>query len=285
MPKETLAEVAARKYSLSIANVVINFSVQYKLDLEILVEMLNARYGKEIFPAAVSSCRNTNTKNSMFESGQVIIAGAKSHELALLAVYRLVERFRKDFNIGFMPFNFATKNIVCSTHLGYPLDLDLLAATKPLESNFEEELFKGLNYTMRYTDAAGVRRKVCSVAFEGGTVLITGIKNTSSMDNINQELKFFKAFELAKDYRVIPEEARDVYYGTKEWRQWGLVINKEDNARLANKITEKRKRKRTIVKQNRSLKMEAKKRQKKLEDDTFNSIKQYKKEMQAAGMR
>lgn len=288
--------LAKKKYAIRPQNIVSNFTVDYGVDLEILTDLINGRYDKDTFPACVSSCRETGTKNSIFASGQVISAGAKGYYEALYAAYLLIDRMRRDFGIGFQLYNYGIKNIVTSTHLGFPIDLELFKAVKEVnvlsndkELGFEKELFAGLRYLLPYTNEDGTQALIRTIVFERGTVVVTGLKNLQPLAPIERALRMFKAFELGRDFRRVPEAARDDYYNTSDWRRWGLVSDPDRQAKVTQTLKTKaklqKKRQKRIREQDEMyLKIHNKKKQKQEEDDIFKEVKQYKKMLQTQGI-
>lgn len=279
--KFTQQELTARAYPLTVFNVVSNFTVGDFVDIEIQVELFNARLDKKVFPACVSSCMNSGTKNSFFKSGQIIIAGAKSYYHALLAAQMCAMKLRRDFGFPYRIYNFQIKNIVCSSNLGFAIDLDLFYQMKKANAYFDQENFGGLNYVLKKDDW-----KVTITAFDQGAIVVTGIKNIQHMKQIEDELKIFRAFEYKKDFRTVPIPIRDAYYGTTEWRKWGL-----DNSEAAIKRTlfnkqMKKKRKRQLLKIDKTtLKVYCKMKQKKAENEMFMQVKTFKQSLAEAGVR
>lgn len=274
----TPQELAARKYPLKVQNVVCNFSVDFPVHIELLADLLSGRYDPEVFPAMVSCCKNSGTKNSFFESGQIIIAGAKSFWDAVLAGQMCVQKLRVDFGIPFKMWDFAVKNIVCSAMLGYAVDLDLMHQVKKAETSFDAEDFPGLNYVMHSKEQFGVedgalgihyrmRIKEWSVTitvFAMGGIVVTGIRDPGQIPLIAEHMKLFKAFKQKKDFRRVPEHLRDSYYETKEWRSWGLL----EQVELVTK-SEKKKRKRELKKQDQRLLQQSERKRQKMAEKAF----------------
>lgn len=279
----TSQELAARKYPLKVQNVVCNFSVDFPIHIELLADLLSGRYDSAVFPATVSCCKNSGTKNSFFESGQIIIAGAKSFWDAVIAGQMCVQKLRVDFGIPFKMWDFAVKNIVCSARLGYAVDLDLMHQVKKAETSFDAEDFPGLNYVMHYKEQFSSELElyyhikewsVTITAFAMGGIVVTGIRNPEQIPLIAEHMKLFKAFKQKKDFRRIPEHLRDSYYETKQWREWGLL----EQVELVSK-SEKKKRKRELEKQDqRLLQKSERKRQKMAEQAFLAELKQRQRE-------
>jgi transcription initiation factor TFIID TATA-box-binding protein len=277
--KFTTQQLQERKYALTVQNVVCNFTVDEKIDLNLLVELLGGRYDPVVFPACVSSCKNSGTKNSFFQSGQVIIAGAKDYQHALRAAQIAVNKLRRDLGRPFRIYDFAVKNIVCSAHLGYAIDLDLFHQVRKADTSFDEEDFVGLTYVVKHKNEWQVTVSV----FAQGAVVITGVRSPEQIPIIEDYLKIFRAFEQGKDYRKVSEQSRDQHYQTKEWRHWGLKDASELN--LFNKEMKKKRKKQLKKKDKDILKIHIKKLAKKAEDEVFAEVKAHKRELMMAGLK
>lgn len=260
-------------YALTIQNVVCNCTTDASLNIVYIVEALHGRFDSQVFPACVSSCRQNNIKISIFSSGQVIIAGAKGYYQALEAAYLVIDRIRQDFGMHLKLYNFAVKNIVCSTGLGFNINLPLLNAVKGSVCSYEPESFAGLAYEITETDSKGVLWKVSAVVFSSGSVVVTGIKDPVQIRIITERLKIFKAFEKNNDFRSLTSEQKDEKYGII-WRKWGLIAPVIDPDLLQHK----KQRKLQIKKQARQyLKLHIKDKQKKSENKIFKKIQEHRK--------
>lgn len=153
---------------LIVQNVVSSLSIGVSIDCTLLVEALHARLDKSIFPAVVSICKEAGTTNSCFESGQVVVSGAKTELHALLSAHLLIGRIshdlmRYDLHIQ----NFAIQNIVSSCYLGYKLNLDAFASDN-IQCYWEPDSFAGAHWK--------VKKGVSFVLFTSGKIVSTGQK-------------------------------------------------------------------------------------------------------------
>jgi TATA-box binding protein (TBP) (component of TFIID and TFIIIB) len=158
-----------------------------------LVEALHARLDKSIFPAVVSICKEAGTTNSCFESGQVVVSGAKTELHALLSAHLLIGRIshdlmRNDLHIQ----NFAIQNIVSSCYLGFQLNLDAFASDN-IQCYWEPDSFAGAHWK--------VKKGVSFVLFTSGKIVSTGQKTLKQVAEAEKLLMELKKYELGKEYK------------------------------------------------------------------------------------
>lgn len=85
---------------LTVQNVVCQAYIGMKnLNMAVIAQVLNGRFGYKVFPACSSRCRNTSTVNILFGTGAVIIVGARDMAAAALSATLLVNRLRRDLNL------------------------------------------------------------------------------------------------------------------------------------------------------------------------------------------
>jgi TATA-box binding protein (TBP) (component of TFIID and TFIIIB) len=85
---------------LKVQNVVCQAYLGIKdLNMAVIAQALNGRFGYKTFPACSSRCRNTGTVNIIFATGAVIIVGSRDMASAVLSGTLLVDRLRRDLNL------------------------------------------------------------------------------------------------------------------------------------------------------------------------------------------
>ncbi len=177
---------------LEVRNVVCNASVEAKIPVHWLTIAIDGRLGDTIFPACVSLCRNPKTTNSVFASGQIVIAGAKSAEDALLSAVMLVGRMRTVMDRTDLFLNhFFVQNIVCSGHTGYELDIDLFFTEQKVYCTYDPELFTGLTYRTPETDT---EPGMGFVLFKSGAVLAAGLKTVEQRELATTKLEILSRY-------------------------------------------------------------------------------------------
>lgn len=120
------------------------------------------------FPSCVSRCRETRTTNSIFNSSQVVVGGAKSPAAALASAYLCAERIRFDLGYNTGVYNFRVQNVVSSFGLGYRLNLKYFYFEHYAECNWDPEEFRGIAWELP--------NKIVIVLFDTGNAVVTGKK-------------------------------------------------------------------------------------------------------------
>jgi TATA-box binding protein (TBP) (component of TFIID and TFIIIB) len=115
--------------------------------------------------------------NSLFESGQIITSGGVSLSANRMQAYQFVRRLSQDLQLPLRIYNLCTNNLVCSTDLGFELNLQWMAQESDLrgwEVYYNDEEFKGAS--MATADPT-----IVFVFFESGKVIATGMKSMTSV--------------------------------------------------------------------------------------------------------
>ncbi len=133
---------------VTIENVVASASVNQKIDLvSITKKFPDVQYEPKRFPGLVFRLKSPRTSILVFSTGNMVCAGAKSEEQAILAVNNLVDILRKGgIKIKNEPV-VTIQNIVASANLGGRVHLEQAARTMP-RSMYEPEQFPGLIHRM-----------------------------------------------------------------------------------------------------------------------------------------
>jgi len=154
---------------ISIVNVVASATIDQKLDLvDITKKFPDVEYHPEQFPGAVFRLKNPKTATLLFSSGKMVCTGAKSQELAEIAVAKVVEMLKKG-KIKIKNEAVVTiQNIVSSINLGGRVNLEQAARTLP-RSMYEPEQFPGLIHRM-------LDPKTVILIFSSGKLVCVGAK-------------------------------------------------------------------------------------------------------------
>jgi len=154
---------------ISIVNVVASATIDQKLDLvDITKKFPDVEYHPEQFPGAVFRLKNPKTATLLFSSGKMVCTGAKSQELAEIAVAKVVDMLRKG-KIKIKNDAVVTiQNIVSSINLGGRVNLEQAARTLP-RSMYEPEQFPGLIHRM-------LDPKTVILIFASGKLVCVGAK-------------------------------------------------------------------------------------------------------------
>jgi|SRR5208337_4996565 len=177
-----------KKYeSLKIENIVASGVIANSIDLdELSHKVKNCELNKKRFPGAVYRIADPKMASLIFESGKIVLTGARSEKglkdgLAVI-VASLIEA-------GFEPFKdpkVAITNLVCSFNLGKTINLNKIAITLNVENvEYEPEQFPGLVYRVKDP-------KIVVLLFTSGKIILTGGKNIEDVkrgiDIVEQKL-------------------------------------------------------------------------------------------------
>ena len=157
-------------------NVVATMNVSCRLDLkDIVTRSRNSEYNPKRFAAVVMRIREPKSTALIFQTGKIVITGARSEDNAWIAARKYARILQKlDFPAQFRDFKI--QNIVGSCDLGFPIRLEGLANQHSQFSSYEPELFPGLIYRMN-------QPKIVILAFVSGKIVLTGAKSNKQIIN------------------------------------------------------------------------------------------------------
>ena len=165
----------------NLQNFVAMFSCGLQLDLKhIALHAANAEYNPKRFAAVIMRIREPKTTALMFQSGKVVVTGASSEEASKEASKKFAKILKK---LGFKArfIDYRIQNIVGSTGVNFPIQLEKMAADHSMFCSYEPELFPGLIFRM-------AKPKVVLLIFVSGKIVFTGARSRDqvykSFDNI-----------------------------------------------------------------------------------------------------
>ena len=159
---------------VSVVNVVSSASIDQKIDLvEITKKFPETEYNPEQFPGLVFRLTKPKTATLIFRTGKMVCTGAKSEELAILAVNTVVQKLRKTKIKIKKDAIISVQNIVSSINLGGKIHLEKAARTLP-RSMYEPEQFPGLIHRM-------LDPKTVILIFASGKLVCTGAKKETEV--------------------------------------------------------------------------------------------------------
>lgn len=151
------------------------------------------------FPSCVSRCRETRTTNSIFNSSQVVVGGAKSPASALASAYLCAERIRFDLGYNTGVYNFRVQNVVSSFGLGYRLNLKYFYFEHYSECNWDPEEFRGIAWELP--------SKIVIVLFDTGNAVVTGKKTFEDLKGAYEmAVGVLSRYRLGAEKMQIPAE-------------------------------------------------------------------------------
>jgi len=165
---------------ISIENVVASATIEQRLDLkEITKKFPDVEWNPEQFPGAVFRLKNPKTATLLFRTGKMVCTGAKSEELARMAVKKVVQLLRKGKIKIKKEATVTIQNIVASINLGGRVHLEEAARSLP-RSMYEPEQFPGLIHRM-------LDPKTVILIFSSGKLVCTGGKTEKDVyRSVNQ---------------------------------------------------------------------------------------------------
>ena len=170
------------EFHVKIENVVAFASLGKDIPLTTLVDSIeNAEYEPEQFPGLVYRTTDPRAAALIFSSGKIVCTGAKSIEMAHIAMKKVVDKIRE---VGIdMPttFDIKVENIVASSKIEAQLNLEEIAFSLE-NAEYEPEQFPGLVY--RITEP-----RVAFLLFSSGKIICTGAHN---IDDIHLALTKLK---------------------------------------------------------------------------------------------
>ncbi len=177
-----------KKPVIKIENVVASTSLGEELDLpKIALSLEDAEYEPEQFPGLIYRIKEPKTATLLFRSGKVVCTGGKSLDEVKRAIAHLKQKVEEaGFPIEKEP-EIHVQNIVASSDLGSPINLNAIAMSFGLENvEYEPEQFPGLVYRM-------YDPKVVLLLFGSGKLVCTGAKKPEdvykAVEKLSEELR------------------------------------------------------------------------------------------------
>jgi transcription initiation factor TFIID TATA-box-binding protein len=147
---DELSTPALPFYDLTIQNVVSTFWVGDRVGLRNIQLATQGRLDTTVFPSCVSRALEPLTTNSIFDSGRVLITGAKSEQIALYAGLRFVDKLNRELHTHYQVLNFMVQNMVSSFCLGFKLNIDFFyyeqKCTRFGTAHYDPSKFRGCSY-------------------------------------------------------------------------------------------------------------------------------------------
>jgi len=172
------------EFHVKVENVVVFATLGKAIPMDkISKELVGAEYTPEAFPGVIYRIPDPKTAALIFSSGKIVCTGARSPELAKIAVEKVVKDM-KQLQID-LPAEFHTgvENIVASTQIDAKDKLNLEHIAYNLENaEYEPEQFPGLVY--RISDP-----RVAFLLFGTGKIICTGARR---IEEIHAALQKFK---------------------------------------------------------------------------------------------
>lgn len=173
---------------IKIENVVASTSLGEELDLQsIALALEGAEYEPEQFPGLIYRLKEPKTATLLFRSGKVVCTGAKSLDDVKVAISKVAKQVENaGIKITIEPV-IEVQNIVASSDLEQPINLNAIAISLGLEKvEYEPEQFPGLVYRIDVP-------KVVVLLFGSGKLVCTGARKPQDVEaavaKITEELR------------------------------------------------------------------------------------------------
>ncbi|KRX10821.1 hypothetical protein PPERSA_00991 [Pseudocohnilembus persalinus] len=169
-------------------NIVATVNLCCKLDLQqIAISARNTEYNPKRFAAVIMRLRDPKTTALIFSSGKMVCTGAKTEQESNRGARKYAKIIKKlGFNVKFTEFKI--QNIVGSTDVGFPINLDNLEHDHKKFVSYEPEIFPGLIYREHQT-------QIVLLIFVSGKIVLTGAKTREKIVDA-----FKKIYAVLKQY-------------------------------------------------------------------------------------
>ena len=154
--------------------------------------ILLIEYNPRRFQAVIMRIREPKTTALVFQSGKMIVTGAKTEKDSQTAAKKYVKIIQLvGLPVAFRDFKI--QNMTATCDVGFPIRLEGLIYSYPSYATYEPELFPGLIYRIP-------EPKIVVLVFVSGKLVLTGAKTedalTSSLEVIFPILEEFKKKSL-----------------------------------------------------------------------------------------
>ncbi|SJK86324.1 transcription initiation factor TFIID TATA-box-binding protein [Babesia microti strain RI] len=181
--------------SPTVQNIVASVYIGIDIDLrQVAISTRNAEYNPKKVNALIFRLLKPKCTSLMFQTGRIMITGAKTIEDAKIGAKRIVKlllKVLKSENIRFK--NFKIENIIATADCCLPVRLESLARDYREFCSYEPELFAGLVYRCPPTR----NTKAVLLVFVSGKIIITGCKSMREVHRV-----FTYMYPILRQYQV-----------------------------------------------------------------------------------
>lgn len=191
-PSQPAVDSGFPLHTITIQNVVATVNLSCRIDQRLLTQKArNAEYNPKRFAAVIMRIRDPKSTALIFESGKMVVLGAKSEALAKIAArkYAKIIKMCEHGAVGFKDFK--VNNMVGVAACDFPIRLEGLVLGHARFSSYEPELFPGLIYRM-------VKPKLVMLIFVSGKVVMTGARSVQDLHSA-----FNKIYPVLQEFRKV----------------------------------------------------------------------------------
>eukprot|EP00730_Choanoeca_flexa_P017117 TRINITY_DN8200_c0_g1_i4.p2 TRINITY_DN8200_c0_g1~~TRINITY_DN8200_c0_g1_i4.p2 ORF type:complete len:205 (+),score=39.00 TRINITY_DN8200_c0_g1_i4:108-722(+) len=192
LPASTDTATKTSGITPTIENIVATGHFEGKIDLErVSKKALNTQYNPKRFAACIIRLKGQNKATALlFNSGKMVIMGAKSEQIAKNACDRFSDMIIKRCGIKTRLIEFKIHNVVGCVDVQFKIDLSKLYLEQNLFCKYDAEVFPGLTYRMHTPE-------VVLLIFHSGKIVLTKSKTREDV------LKAFeKMYPVLQQFRV-----------------------------------------------------------------------------------
>lgn len=219
-------EIVHAPIPLNIYNVVCTGAAHRRVNIVHVAMSLHAKLDFSRFPACIAPCRYPKVTHMLFESGQLLITGAKNINDAMLSAYLFFERINRDLKIHLQLYSFTVQNMVCGASMGFPLNMDLFFDDNKTRSTWNPEEFGGLCWRTCTVNRSGnpivtgynkkgeaiEKNAIAFVISSSGKFVATGIKTHEQINMAAERATIFHKYRLGQEYRQMDESRKRKRY-------------------------------------------------------------------------
>lgn len=167
---------AARPYYIRVQNVVSTCTVNKRINPCLAAEACHGRFDDHIFPAATIPMKWPLATVCAFNSGKLVVAGARDQIQGLAAALLFLNKLRAYTNEDYELFNFHVENVVGSASVGRRMDLARIRREHSIDTEYTSETFAGLSYRPKPRAELPLfrNRRPVVILFESGRIVICG---------------------------------------------------------------------------------------------------------------
>ena len=173
-------------FDVKVVNVVAFVTLGKPIPLNKLIANIeNAEYEPEQFPGLIYRTTEPRAAALIFSSGKIVCTGAKSIDLAHVAIAKVVERVRKVGIALPKTYDVTVENIVASASIDANLNLEEINFLLE-NAEYEPEQFPGLVYRIS-------KPRVAFLLFSSGKIICTGARTVediyTALDKLKEKLE------------------------------------------------------------------------------------------------
>ena len=175
--------MAGNPFNINVQNVVASADLHQRIDLRSIERAFPAvEYKPDRFPGLVYRLKKPSVVILVFSTGKLVVAGAKSSNMVLRAVSKLVQEFKAHGIVILTEPDVTVRNVVASAELGHTVDLE--EAANILDGTiYDPEQFPGLIYKIKDSKAS-------MLIFSNGKLVCAGAR--TEVEAINAVNKLYE---------------------------------------------------------------------------------------------